>query len=218
MAAERFLEQLGVTFEPLLVRKLIVVVSGLVYWAGVSIQARRVRKQIGRSPNLKPRGTKEKLLWVGWLAVIAVWLGQPWLIGAHADGWVAVQLLAPLMKSASLVLGAMLVAAGYAGTLWCYFAMGNTWRIGINRKEKTELVTAGPYRLVRHPIYLFQLLMLLGAALLLPTILSLVILALHLTCIQIKASDEEAYLLGVHGEQYRDYLARSGRLFPKVLR
>ena len=51
-------------------RRAIVSASGILYWVGVLILARRVRKQIGRSPNLKPRGTKEKILWTGWMLVV----------------------------------------------------------------------------------------------------------------------------------------------------
>jgi protein-S-isoprenylcysteine O-methyltransferase Ste14 len=60
--------------------------------------------------------------------------------------------------------------------------------------------------------------MLAGAALLLPTIFSLVIIAIHFLCVQAKAADEESYLLSVHGETYRDYLNRTGRLFPRLSR
>jgi protein-S-isoprenylcysteine O-methyltransferase Ste14 len=70
--------------------------------------------------------------------------------------------------------------------------------------------------MVRHPIYLFQVFMLAGAALLLPTALSLIALIVHLVCASIKARDEESYLLRVHGERYRDYLSRTGSFFPKL--
>src|SRR6266581_2865634 len=66
--------------ESLPFRQAVVFLSAFVYWAGVWIQARRVQKQIGRSPNLRPRGAKEKMLWLGWFAVILVWLGEPFLI------------------------------------------------------------------------------------------------------------------------------------------
>ena len=73
----------------------------------------------------------------------------------------------------------------------------------------------GPYRFVRHPIYLFQIVMLAGGVLLLPTVLSCVILLVHLVCVLIKAVDEETYLLSVHGDAYRDFMAKTGRLLPK---
>ena len=105
---------------------------------------------------------------------------------------------------------------GFAGTRWCYAALGDAWRMGIRRREKTTLVKNGPYRYVRHPIYLFQIAMLLGAILFLPTPFSFILLFVHLLCVVIKAVDEEAYLLRVHGSEYQVYLSSTGRLLPKI--
>lgn len=205
------------TAEELLLRRVVVSASGLLYWGGVLIQARRVRRHIGRAPNLKPRGTKEKALWLGWALVILVWIGQPLLVRDKTAGF-GLSLFSALLQPVGLTSGLALAVLGYAGTLWCYAAMGDTWRIGINKKEKTALVSGGPYRFVRHPIYLFQIVMLAGAALLLPTVVSFGIVLFHYVCARIKAGDEERYLTGVHGETYRDYLRRTGGLFPKLWR
>lgn len=197
-------------------RRAIVSASALIYWIGVWILARRVRKQIGRSPNLKPRGAKEKILWVGWLFVILVWVGQSTVVRTQSD-WPGVVFFPSLLKLPLFVTGIVLVIGGYACTLWCYVAMGNTWRIGVNKSEKTTLVERGPYHAIRHPIYAFQLVMLAGAALLLPTVLSFAILVLHYICALIKAVDEENYLKTVHGQTYVDYMARTGRMVPKLI-
>lgn len=195
-------------------QRLLVALSGLVYWGGVAVQARRVRQRIGRTPNLKPRGAKERLLWIGWTLVVLGWILQPlWIRPEVAGSWLGP---APtLLHPAFAVAGAALVVAGYAATLWCYAAMGAAWRIGIDRQGTSELVQSGPYRRIRHPIYSFQMLMLVGAALLLPTLASLAILGLHFLCASIKASDEEGHLAGVFGDEYRDYLARTGRFWPR---
>lgn len=87
--------------------------------------------------------------------------------------------------------------------------------MGVDKTERTVLVTRGPFQLTRHPIYLFQVLMLAGTALLLPTLLSGVTLLIHFVCVQIKATGEESYLLLAHGEEYRYYLGRTGRLIPR---
>ncbi len=207
--------------DPLLLRKVVVAGSGLIYWAGVFVNAHRVRKQIGRSPNMTPQTAKERVLWVGWLLVIAVWIGQPFFIGGEnvamgKDAWAFVRLCPRMMHAAVMSAGLVFVAAGYAGTLWCYAIMGSAWRIGVNEQEKNALVTVGPFARVRHPIYALQVLMLAGSALLLPTVCSGVLLAFHLICVWLKAADEEAYLLIVHGEKYREHIARTGRLFPKL--
>lgn len=122
----------------------------------------------------------------------------------------------PGFHPAFVILGIALMVAGYLGTLWCYSAMGDAWRIGVNRTEKNSLITTGPYHRMRHPIYSFQVLMLLAAALLLPTAISLAILLVHLICVWIKATDEEAYLRTVHRSTYDDYIASTGRLFPRL--
>jgi protein-S-isoprenylcysteine O-methyltransferase Ste14 len=201
------------TTEDLPLRRLAVCASGLVYWGGVMLQARRIRKQIGRSPNLKPRTSRERALWFGWFLVILVWIGQPLILNVMA-AQPALALWPVLLHPVSLALGLTLVVLGYAGTLWTYAAMGNTWRIGVNPNEKTALVCHGPYRWVRHPIYGFQIVMLAGVVLLLPTPVSLATLTVHYLCARLKAADEENYLQRVHGGDYREYMARTGRLFP----
>jgi len=197
--------------EEFLWQRIVVALSGLVYWGGVLVQARRVRKKIGRTPNLKPKGTKERLLWVGWTSVVLSWILQPlWLRGTGS--WHGVH--SALVHPAAWVVGVLLIVAGYAATLGCYAAMGAAWRIGIDQKGTSKLVQSGPYRLIRHPIYGFQMTMLIGAALLLPTWISLAILVIHYGCATIKASDEEKHLTGVFGGEYRDYMKRTGRFLP----
>lgn len=201
--------------DNLFINRAVVFASVLVYWGGVLVQARRVRRRIGKSPNLNPRGTKERLLWAGWMLVIVGWLAQAFLIGRFdVPGF---RILSSLSNAIGLAVGLGIVALGYAGTLWCYAAMGDRWRIGIDHTKKVALVSSGPYRYVRHPIYSFQMVMLIGAFGLLPAAFSLALVFAHLICVLIKAADEEAYLLTTLGDEYRQYLARTGRLFPRIL-
>jgi protein-S-isoprenylcysteine O-methyltransferase Ste14 len=203
--------------EELQWRRTIVCGSGLLYWAGVLIQARRVRSLIGHSPNVRPRGARENILWFGWFLVILVWIGQPLLLGTKAN-LPGLSLLRNLLHPMSLVLGSTLVTLGYAGTLWTYAVMGNSWRMGVDPNERTVLVCDGPFRWVRHPIYILQVMMLSGAALLLPTPVSFATIALHYVCVRFKAGDEERHLEIIHGGAYREYSSHTGRLFPRWIR
>jgi protein-S-isoprenylcysteine O-methyltransferase Ste14 len=202
--------------EELNLRRAVVCGSGLLYWAGVLIQARRVRKQIGRSPNVRPKGAKEKVLWLGWFLVILAWIGQPLMLGGTAAK-PGLKLLTPLLHPVGLAIGLVLVTLGYAGTLWTYATMGNNWRMGVNPRERTALVCGGPFHWVRHPIYLLQVVMLTGAALLLPTPISFATLAVHYFCVRLKARDEERYLENIHGRAYREYTSHTGGLFPRFI-
>jgi protein-S-isoprenylcysteine O-methyltransferase Ste14 len=198
-----------------LVRRALVVGAVLVYWGGVFIHSRRVRRHIGRAPNVRPRGLKETLLWVGWFVGVAGWLMIPW-VACLENGPPWLRIIPVLRQPWLLGLGALALAAGYAGTLRCYVAMGDAWRMGVDRQEKTQLIVHGPYRFVRHPIYLFQLVMALGMLLAIPAAVSLLVFITQLVCILIKAADEEAYLLRTHGAPYRDYCSRTGWLLPKT--
>jgi protein-S-isoprenylcysteine O-methyltransferase Ste14 len=195
-------------------RRTVVCASGLIYWGGVLIQGRRIRKRIGRSPNLRPRGAREKALWLGWFLVILAWIGQPLLVSMTTIAC----LLPGMLQPVSLAFGLGLILLGYVGTLWAYLAMGDTWRIGINTGERMALISNGPFRWVRHPIYVLQLVMLVGTALLLPTSISFVAIALHYFCARLKASDEEIHLREIHGTAYGEYLSRTGRFFPRLPR
>ncbi|MEQ1840968.1 MAG: methyltransferase, partial [Verrucomicrobiales bacterium] len=154
----------------------VVCASGVIYWGGVWVQAKRIRRKIGRTPNIRPRGTRERLLWLGWTIVVIGWIAQPLLLNGKNPGGILFGLCPDLSQPAALWAGIAIIVLGYLGTLWCYAAMGAAWRIGIDTEKTASLVETGPYRRMRHPIYSFQMVMLIGALLLLPTLASLAIL------------------------------------------
>ncbi len=61
-------------------------------------------------------------------------------------------------------LGLALFAAGLAFASWARVHIGRNWGVPMSRKKDPELVTSGPYRLVRHPIYTGILLAGIGTA------------------------------------------------------
>jgi protein-S-isoprenylcysteine O-methyltransferase Ste14 len=201
----------------LILRKIIVVCSALIYWTGVVIHAYQIRKRTGHSPNVCPRSLREKMFWAGWFFVITGWIGQPFLLKNYGEG-ILFSFINELYQPSGIIPGVLIAVFGYAGTLWCYAVLGDSWRMGINRKEKVILIRYGPYQFVRHPIYLFQIMILIGMFFLLPTLFSFIILLIHIACVIIKALDEEAYLISIYGSEYRGYMSNAGMLLPKVNR
>ena len=95
--------------------------------------------------------------------------------------------------------------------------MGNSWRVGVRKDETTDLVTEGPFRLVRNPIFTAMMATAFGLTVTVPNALSvaglvgLVLgLELHVRLI------EEPYLRAAQGDAYRRYAARVGRFLPGV--
>ena len=60
--------------------------------------------------------------------------------------------------------GLVLFAAGLAFAIWARIHIGRNWGTPMSRKKEPELVTSGPYRLVRHPIYAGILIASIGTA------------------------------------------------------
>lgn len=115
------------------------------------------------------------------------------------------------------LVGAGLAALGIAGALAAQVAMGDSWRIGVDESETTELVTRGAFTWVRNPIFSFMLLSGAGLFAVVPNAFSLLSFGLTFAGIEIQVrAVEEPYLARTHGSAYRAYAARVGRFLPGV--
>jgi protein-S-isoprenylcysteine O-methyltransferase Ste14 len=83
--------------------------------------------------------------------------------------------------------------------------MGKSWRIGIDTKNKTELVKNGLFSASRNPIFFGMRITLLGFFLTLPNAFLLLALVLGDVLMQIQVRLEEEFLRNTHGEKYEEY-------------
>ena len=115
------------------------------------------------------------------------------------------------------VVGIALAMIGIAATVYAQVDMGDSWRIGVDPRETTTLVRTGVFGWVRNPIFTAMLTFGLGIALVTPNIVALVGFVLLVASIELQVRVvEEPYLLTVHDDVYRDYLATVGRFVPGV--
>ena len=113
--------------------------------------------------------------------------------------------------------GVALALAGIAGTLVAQVSMGASWRIGVDPQEDTELVTTGPFALVRNPIFSAMLPASFGLALMVPSVVAIVGALALLVAVELQVRMvEEPYLLASHGDRYASYAQRVGRFVPGV--
>ncbi|MGH2962928.1 MAG: methyltransferase family protein [Solirubrobacterales bacterium] len=113
------------------------------------------------------------------------------------------------------VAGIVLFALGLIGTLAAQLAMGRSWRIGVDEEERTDLVTGGPFTVVRNPIYSAMLPTVAGLTLLVPSVVALAGFALLVIALEIQVRVvEEPHLLRAHGDAYASYAGRVGRFVP----
>lgn len=115
------------------------------------------------------------------------------------------------------VLGVCLFGLGLAATFYAQMAMGESWRIGVDESERTELVTTGPFAHVRNPIFAAMIPTSVGLVLLVPNVVALLGLAALVLALEIQVRlVEEPYLMRAHGPAYAEYAARVGRFAPGV--
>lgn len=84
--------------------------------------------------------------------------------------------------------------------------MANSWRIGIDEKNKSELVTNGLFSISRNPIFLGVMIANIGLFLIIPNAFTLLIISLSTVSINTQIRLEEAFLESSHGKDYQDYL------------
>ena len=115
------------------------------------------------------------------------------------------------------VAGLVLAIAGIVGTAGAQLAMGRAWRIGVDASERTNLVTGGPFAIVRNPIYAAMFPFFIGIALMVGNVLGLAAIACLIAGLELQTRmAEEPHLLRTHGEEYAAYARRVGRFLPGV--
>jgi protein-S-isoprenylcysteine O-methyltransferase Ste14 len=125
--------------------------------------------------------------------------------------------LAALEGEIARAAGVGMAAGGLVTTAGAQLAMGDAWRIGQDESERTELVTDGPFSVVRNPIYSAMVPFFTGVALMVPSPVTLAAPLLVLAAVELQTRlVEEPFLLDRHGRAYAAYARRVGRFLPGV--
>jgi len=109
------------------------------------------------------------------------------------------------------ILGFIMIVFGSFGRIWA--------SLYIEGNKTKNLITAGPFSIVRNPLYFFSLIMLLGfslalKAIYLPLALFFIFVLFHLPTI----ANEEKKLQDIHGEKFTSYVKSTPRLIPNIFK
>jgi len=107
--------------------------------------------------------------------------------------------------------------AALAGMLWIwtFHTLGPNLTDTVVTRRVHTLVTNGPYRWVRHPLYTATAFMVLGNSLTAANWCLLAAGAVVFTVIVVRTKREESFLVARFGDSYREYMARTGRFLPR---
>jgi protein-S-isoprenylcysteine O-methyltransferase Ste14 len=111
-------------------------------------------------------------------------------------------------------LGATLTVGGLFFAVWAREHLGRNWSRSVTIKQDQEVITTGPYAVVRHPIYTGILAGFLGVAIAISEVRGFVVVVLIFLVFWFKLSMEEQWTRSQFGEKYAAYVRRSAAQVP----
>jgi len=117
----------------------------------------------------------------------------------------------------SFWLGAAVTVAGLLFAVWARVHLGKNWSQSVTIKQDHELITTGPYAVVRHPIYTGMLTGFLGSAIAISQVRGLVGFVLVFVVLWLKLRMEEQWMRSQFGETYAAYAHHTAALVPYLL-
>ena len=123
----------------------------------------------------------------------------------------------PIARWPLFVAGLLVEWTGIGLAWWATRTLGRFYRPVVTIYEDHEVVTSGPYRYVRHPIYSGAMVVMVGVGLALGNWLSLALcILLPLAAYVARIRVEEGALEDALGDRYRQYEQGKARLVPGI--
>ena len=176
-------------------------VAWTAYWLIASRSAKQDRRQespLSRASHIVPLIVAAWLLWTPRIPGV---LGERFLPDAPATFWT----------------GFALVVLGLGFTVWARIVLGRNWSGIVTVKQDHELVTEGPYRWVRHPIYTGLLIAFAGSAIARGEWRGVLAVVIVFAGFWRKLKLEERWMIETFGDAYLRYRAKVRALIPFVL-
>ncbi len=150
------------------------------------------------------------------------WLTRLVLVTQFVPAWLYIG--KPFIRFANLevpdavrYVGAGVAALGIGLLWWVHHTLGRNFSPWLELRDEHTLITAGPYARIRHPMYTAGFLLALSYALISANlIMALLPLVGLVPLVLVRIPDEESMMLARFGDTYRAYMARTGRLLPRL--
>ena len=145
---------------------------------------------------------------IGSISVLAYVVNPDWL------SWASLSL--PLWLRWA---GISMAVFGFALLQWAQNTLGKNWSDTPRMMKEQALITSGPYQSIRHPIYT-AFLLIMGSTLFISANWLIGLSWIGMTVLEIasRIGFEESLMLEYFGDQYQDYMKKTGRLLPQLLK
>jgi protein-S-isoprenylcysteine O-methyltransferase Ste14 len=140
-----------------------------------------------------------------WLGLVAYLINPGWM------KWSQLPLPAAVRWA-----GALLAALAVPLMFWMFRSLGLNITETVAIRREHQLVTHGPYRWIRHPLYAFGSLLFIGLTVLTANWFIAAAAVIGGFFLGARTLTEEARLVDRFGDEYRQYMQRTGRFFPRL--
>jgi protein-S-isoprenylcysteine O-methyltransferase Ste14 len=154
-----------------------------------------------------PTVTQRRFPYDGFIAAVLVWVIMRYTPHRY---WTFITFHVPWLQ----VVGTALLIVSTLYIVWARLVIGKMWASHAVVKEGHKLVTTGPYRITRHPIYSGLFGMILGSALSLGHGLIFLGFVFALLIFMNRIRIEEQLMISTFGDQYVQYKKRVPQLIP----
>jgi protein-S-isoprenylcysteine O-methyltransferase Ste14 len=169
-------------------------------------------------PRLVNRDTPQRFSnrYMGQASIVAVVAIAIFIaIGHVSPGFLVLRIVPD--TTATGVLGVTLTILGLGFSAWSRYHLGKNWSSFVRIRKDHQLITTGPYRYVRNPMYTGMLLAFVGAAIAIGEMLILPAFIIGFVSIWLKIKAEEELLQETFGEEYATYCRSVKALIPAIL-
>lgn len=189
------------------------VLAAIIFLIGISISGyfrRKADKETGEAVSWKDEGiTMILLLRIGgiilWFSMIGYLIYPPLLTWSQIG-------LPEWARWLGVGIGTTCVFLIY----WMFSSIGKGISPTVATRSEHKLSTSGPYRWIRHPLYTFGTLFFLSFALTADSWFIAFMAVVAILLLSIRVPNEEAHLIEKFGDDYREYMQRTGRFLPKL--
>lgn len=116
-----------------------------------------------------------------------------------------------------ILIGGFLLVAGTLFRLYAIKVLGKYFSATVQIKDEHKIITAGPYKFLRHPSYTGAYFAMLGSAILMHSIIGILIFGIGMLVVyHLRIKTEEQTLTNQFGILYKLYASRTYKMFPLV--
>ena len=189
------------------------ILAAIILFTGIGISSyyrRKADKDTGEKISRKVDGSI--MMTVIKIGGLILWLSPlVYLINPNAMNWSKIG-LPESIRWLGVGIGILCVL----GIYWLFSSIGSGITPTSATRQQHQLVTSGPYRWVRHPLYTVGSSLFISFGMMADNWFIAALGILAFIGMAVRTPKEEANLIEKFGDEYREYMKRTGRYLPKI--